>query len=168
MDTNKVTKRIKVLNYLTIAVTIAMYVLYRITSSVAQTIKTYEELEKLVGYEYIGRAVVGVVALVVIVMTIITMVKSEEKVKGAVPLLIAAIVALVFAIIGMMLGIIIWVLCAASLMATKQKKNETTFEAKLQVEINSDSDEAEAAEVVETVEATEVETAETTSEDSQM
>ncbi len=86
-----------------------------------------------------GLLVTGAVSVVVLIMTVILMTKNQKRVKGLGLLLAASIVTLVFAILGVTLGIIVWVLCGASLTKLKQKVAEDDFEAQLQTEVAGDA-----------------------------
>lgn len=138
METNKIIKNAKILNWITIIVTFVMYIVYRAISTSAKSITTQEQLDRLLKVESTGRLIMGAAAVVVIICTIMLMAKNNKKVKGLGLLLASGIVTLAFAVLGMMAGIIVWILCGASLNKLKQKDAEEDFEAKLQEEVSGD------------------------------
>ena len=136
METSKIIKQAKILNWFEIGITIAMYMLFRILNGAAENATTQDALNRLAMIQSIGLLVVGVCAVVVIVLTAILMKKNQKRVKGLGFLLAASICTLVFSIIGMMLGLVVWILCGISIQKLSQKKAEDNFEAQLQNEVN--------------------------------
>ena len=148
METTKIIKTAKALNWVEIAITLIMFAMFKILNGAASTVKTLEGFNQIVAIEKAGLWVMGIASVVVIVMTAILFKKSEGRVKGLGCLLAAGITTLIFSILGLTLGIIIWILCGISLKTLKQKDAEDTFEAKLQVEITSDDETTDSAEAV--------------------
>ncbi|MDD6657077.1 MAG: hypothetical protein PUE95_07300 [Lachnospiraceae bacterium] len=139
METNTIIKRAKLLNYVEIALTVILFVLFQVLNAVAKNVETMEELNSLLGIQYICLIVSAVISVVVIICTAILMSKNQKRVNGLGLLLAAGIVTLIFSLIGAMLGIVIWVLCGLSLNKLKQKKAEDQFEAQLQNEMTIES-----------------------------
>ena len=132
METKDIIKRAKVLNWIEIIITLALYVSFRIMGTMAKSATTQLQINNIIEVQQIILIVVGVISAVVIIMTIILMVKNQKRVKGLGLLLASGIITLIFAILGVTLGLIIWILSGASLSALKQKNAEDDFEARLQ------------------------------------
>ena len=132
METKDIIKRAKVLNWIEIIITLALYVSFRIMGTMAKSATTQLQINNISEVQQIILIVVGVISAVVIIMTIILMVKNQKRVKGLGLLLASGIITLIFAILGVTLGLIIWILSGASLSALKQKNAEDDFEARLQ------------------------------------
>ena len=139
METSKIIKQAKILNWFEIGITIVLYILFRILNSAAKNATTQDALNRLTAIQSIGLLVVGACAVVVIVLTAILMKKNQKKVQGLGFLLAASICTLVFSIIGMMLGLVVWILCGISIQKLSQKKAEDNFEAQLQNEVNTNA-----------------------------
>ena len=139
METNTIIKRAKLLNYVEIGLTVILFVLFQILNAVAENTESMEELNSLLGIQYICLIISAIISVVVIICTAILMSKNQKRVNGLGLLLAAGIVTLIFSLIGAMLGIVIWVLCGLSLNKLKQKKAEDQFEAQLQNEMNTSS-----------------------------
>ena len=131
-ETKDIIKRAKVLNWIEIIITLALYVSFRIMGTMAKSATTQLQINNIIEVQQIILIVVGVISAVVIIMTIILMVKNQKRVKGLGLLLASGIITLIFAILGVTLGLIIWILSGASLSALKQKNAEDDFEARLQ------------------------------------
>ena len=132
METKDIIKRAKVLNWIEIIITLALYVSFRIMGTMAKSATTQLQINNIIEVQQIILIVVGVISAVVIIMTIILMVKNQKRVKGLGLLLASGLITLIFAILGVTLGLIIWILSGASLSALKQKNAEDDFEARLQ------------------------------------
>lgn len=135
METNTIIKRAKILNYVEIALTVILFVLFKILNTAASN-ASLEQLDSLIGIQRICLIVSGIISIVVIICTAVLMSKNQKRVKGLGLLLAAGIVTLVFSILGLMIGLVIWILCGISLNKLKQKKAEDQFEAQLQNEMN--------------------------------
>lgn len=135
METNTIIKRAKILNYVEIALTVILFVLFKILNTAASN-ASLEQLDSLIGFQRICLIVSGIISIVVIICTAVLMSKNQKRVKGLGLLLAAGIVTLVFSILGLMIGLVIWILCGISLNKLKQKKAEDQFEAQLQNEMN--------------------------------
>ncbi|MGN0246579.1 MAG: hypothetical protein ACI4DK_11555 [Lachnospiraceae bacterium] len=135
METNTIIKRAKLLNYVEIALTVILFVLFKILNTAASN-ASLEQLDSLIGIQRICLIVSAVISVVVIVCTAILMSKNQKRVKGLGLLLAAGIVTLIFSLIGAMIGLVIWILCGLSLNKLKQKKAEDQFESQLQNEMN--------------------------------
>lgn len=136
METNTIIKRAKLLNYVEIALTVILFVLFQILNAVAENTESMEELNSLLGIQYICLIISAIISVVVIICTAILMSKNQKRVNGLGLLLAAGIVTLIFSLIGAMIGLVIWILCGLSLNKLKQKKAEDQFEAQLQNEMN--------------------------------
>ena len=132
METKDIIKRAKVLNWIEIIITLALYVSFRIMGTMAKSATTQLEVNNIIEVQQIILIVVGVISAVVIIMTIILMVKNQKRVKGLGLLLASGIITLIFAVFDGVFGLIIWILSGASLSALKQKNAEDDFEARLQ------------------------------------
>lgn len=137
METNTIIKRAKLLNYVEIALTVILFVLFQILNAVAENTESMEELNSLLGIQYICLIISAIISVVVIICTAILMSKNQKRVNGLGLLLAAGIVTLIFSLIGAMIGLVIWILCGISLNKLKQKKAEDQFEAQLQNELNA-------------------------------
>lgn len=135
METNTIIKRAKLLNYVEIALTVILFVLFKILNTAASN-ASLEQLDSLIGIQRICLIVSGIISIVVIICTAVLMSKNQKRVKGLGLLLAAGIITLVFSILGLMIGLVIWILCGISLNKLKQKKAEDQFEAQLQNEMN--------------------------------
>ena len=138
METNKIIKVAKVLNWVEIIIALVMYVLFRSLNTAAKNVTTQEAFDRLVNVQSTGLLIMGAVSVVVIIATIVLMSKNNKRVSGLGLLLGAGIATLLFSILGLTLGIVIWILCGASLNKLKQKDAEEDFEAKLQEEVSGD------------------------------
>lgn len=136
METNTIIKRAKLLNYVEIALTVILFVLFKILNTAASN-ASLEQLDSLIGIQRICLIVSGIISIVVIICTAVLMSKNQKRVKGLGLLLAAGIVTLVFSILGLMIGLVIWILCGISLNKLKQKKAEDQFESQLQNEMNT-------------------------------
>lgn len=136
METNTIIKRAKLLNYVEIALTVILFVLFKILNTAASN-ASLEQLDSLIGIQRICLIVSGIISIVVIICTAVLMSKNQKRVKGLGLLLAAGIVTLVFSILGLMFGLVIWILCGISLNKLKQKKAEDQFESQLQNEMNT-------------------------------
>ena len=137
METNTIIKRAKLLNYVEIGLTVILVVLFQILNAVAENTESMEELNSLLGIQYICLIISAIISVVVIICTAILMSKNQKRVNGLGLLLAAGIVTLIFSLIGAMIGLVIWILCGISLNKLKQKKAEDQFEAQLQNELNA-------------------------------
>ena len=137
METNTIIKRAKLLNYVEIGLTVILVVLFQILNAVAENTDSMEELNSLLGIQYICLIISAIISVVVIICTAILMSKNQKRVNGLGLLLAAGIVTLIFSLIGAMIGLVIWILCGISLNKLKQKKAEDQFEAQLQNELNA-------------------------------
>ena len=120
-----------------IALTVILFVLFQILNAVAEKTESMEELNSLLGIQYICLIISAIISVVVIICTAILMSKNQKRVNGLGLLLAAGIVTLIFSLIGAMIGLVIWILCGLSLNKLKQKKAEDQFEAQLQNELNA-------------------------------
>lgn len=136
MDIQEITKQAKFLNIVEIAMTIIIYVIFRILNSSARSITTDEALAPLIIFQSICCFLMGLVSVVVIIRTCILMKKNQKRVKGLGLLLAAGILTLGFSIIQVSIGLIIWILCAASMKQLKQSVAETEFASNLSTELN--------------------------------
>lgn len=136
METETIIKRAKILNYVEIALTVILFVLFKILNA-AITNASSEKVDTLIGIQTICLIVSAIISIVVIICTAVLMSKNQKRVNGLGLLLAAGIVTLIFSLIGAMLGIVIWILCGLSLNKLKQKKAEDHFEAQLQNEMNA-------------------------------
>ena len=82
METKDIIKRAKVLNWIEIIITLALYVSFRIMGTMAKSATTQLEVNNIIEVQQIILIVVGVISAVVIIMTIILMVKNQKRVKG--------------------------------------------------------------------------------------
>ena len=137
METNTIIKRAKLLNYVEIGLTVILFVLFQILNAVAENTESMEELNSLLGIQYICLIISAIISVAVIICTAILMSKNQKRVNGLGLLLAAGIVTLIFSLIGAMIGLVIWILCGISLNKLKQKKAEDQFEAQLQNELNA-------------------------------
>ena len=137
METNTIIKRAKLLNYVEIGLTVILFVLFQILNAVAENTESMEELNSLLGIQYICLIISAIISVVVIICTAILMSKNQKRVNGLGLLLAAGIVTLIFSLIGAMIGLVIWILCGISLNKLKQKKAEAQFEVQLQNELNA-------------------------------
>lgn len=137
METNTIIKRAKLLNYVEIGLTVILFVLFQILNAVAENTESMEELNSLLGIQYICLIISAIISVVVIICTAILMSKNQKRVNGLGLLLAAGIVTLIFSLIGAMIGLVIWILCGISLNKLKQKKAEDQFEVQLQNELNA-------------------------------
>ena len=137
METNTIIKRAKLLNYVEIGLTVILFVLFQILNAVAENTESMEELNSLLGIQYICLIISAIISVVVIICSAILMSKNQKRVNGLGLLLAAGIVTLIFSLIGAMIGLVIWILCGISLNKLKQKKAEDQFEAQLQNELNA-------------------------------
>lgn len=137
METNTIIKRAKLLNYVEIALTVILFVLFQILNAVAENTESMEELNLLLGIQYICLIISAIISVVVIICTAILMSKNQKRVNGLGLLLAAGIVTLIFSLVGAMIGLVIWILCGISLNKLKQKKAEDQFESQLQNEMNT-------------------------------
>ena len=137
METNTIIKRAKLLNYVEIGLTVILFVLFQILNAVAENTESMEELNSLLGIQYICLIISAIISVVVIICTAILMSKNQKRANGLGLLLAAGIVTLIFSLIGAMIGLVIWILCGISLNKLKQKKAEDQFEAQLQNELNA-------------------------------
>ena len=137
METNTIIKRAKLFNYVEIGRTVILFVLFQILNAVAENTESMEELNSLLGIQYICLIISAIISVVVIICTAILMSKNQKRVNGLGLLLAAGIVTLIFSLIGAMIGLVIWILCGISLNKLKQKKAEDQFEAQLQNELNA-------------------------------
>ena len=82
METKDIIKRAKVLNWIEIIITLALYVSFRIMGTMAKSATTQLQINNIIEVQQIILIVVGVISAVVIIMTIILMVKNQKRVKG--------------------------------------------------------------------------------------